>query len=205
MATRTKIFDRESTVSLLASDLAGAKIDYNEAAKALAYLRAAERPQQFFQYLDQIIRNGHIVIRSNQTLDYYRDLRTACKLHLSDLSIEDMRYTLGWAIRLLRYYRLVPETIETRTQIRATHPTKPPIPTIGDIITGLVLERDDHAVVIEIPKFDHEQALGVLKVEPDTPQWRSGKDTARVEVIGSRQQGKRTILELKRGPKREES
>jgi hypothetical protein len=67
----------------------------------------------------------------------------------------------------------------------------------------MVLERDDQAIVVEIPGFRHTQALGMLRVEADTPKWAPGKDRARVEVIGVRQQGQRTILELKRGPKAE--
>jgi len=45
------------------------------------------------------------VIRSNQTLDYYRNLQSACQRHLRGMAYEELALTLGWALRLLRYYR----------------------------------------------------------------------------------------------------
>jgi CRISPR-associated protein (TIGR03986 family) len=79
----------------------------------------------------------------------------------------------------------------------------PRIPIEGEIFTGLVLERDEQTVLIEVPGFSHDQALGTLRVEPDTPKWAPGKDRARVQVVGVRQQAQRTVLDLKRGPRAE--
>ncbi len=97
------------TAETLAADLAGAKVDPNEAQKALAYLRKNRDEKQFFAYLRAIVQDGRAVIRSGRTLDYYRNLLTACERHLRGMPADEMAQTLGWAIRLLRYYKAVPD------------------------------------------------------------------------------------------------
>ena len=98
----------QNIATALAADLADARVDPNEAQKALAYLRSKRDGKQFFDYLRAINRNGRVVIRSGQTLGYYRDLLAACERHLRGMDAVKMAQTLGWAIRLLRYYRAVP-------------------------------------------------------------------------------------------------
>ncbi len=95
--------------SALARDLRDAQVDHNEAQKALAYLRINRDGQAYFAYLQAIVQNGRVVIRSNQTIGYYRDLLELSRRHLRNLPPEDMTATLAWAIRLLRYYEKVPE------------------------------------------------------------------------------------------------
>jgi hypothetical protein len=95
--------------SALARDLRDAQVDHNEAQKALAYLRINRDGQAYFAYLQAIVQNGRVVIRSNQTIGYYRNLLELSRRHLRNLPPEDMTATLAWAIRLLRYYEKVPE------------------------------------------------------------------------------------------------
>jgi CRISPR-associated protein (TIGR03986 family) len=80
---------------------------------------------------------------------------------------------------------------------------EPQLPAVGTVITGLVLERDEKLVIIEVPGFSREQAVAVLKVEANTPQWAVGKDKARVEVLLQRQRGDLAILNVKRATKEE--
>lgn len=196
----------------MAADLAGARVDPNEAQKALAYLRSKRDPKGFFDYLQAVVANGQVVIRSRQTLDYYRSLQQICLRHLRGMEYEEMAQTLGWALRLLRYYRAVPEAVQRQTaapeprrqpQAAAPEPKHEPqkegptIPAVGEVFAGLVLERDDELVVIEVPGFTRDKAVAVLKVEPDTPRWREGKDRARCEVIGQRERDGLTILRVK--------
>ena len=82
------------------------------------------------------------------------------------------------------------------------HPAGPQLPAVGKTFTGLVLKRDEAAVVIEVPGFRRERAVAVLTIEPSTPQWKPG-ERARVEVTGVRQRGDLTILDVKRGAKAE--
>jgi|GEM_PF-675648 len=95
--------------SALARDLRDAQVDHNEAQKALAYLRINRDGQAYFAYLQAIVQNGRVVIRSNKTIGYYRNLLELSRRHLRNLPPEDMTATLAWAIRLLRYYEEVPE------------------------------------------------------------------------------------------------
>lgn len=95
--------------SALARDMRDAQIDHNEAQKALAYLRINRDGKAYFAYLQAIVQNGKVVIRSQQTMKYYRDLLELSRRHLRNLPPEDMTATLAWAIRLLRYYKKVPE------------------------------------------------------------------------------------------------
>ncbi|MBO9326937.1 MAG: hypothetical protein J7463_16730, partial [Roseiflexus sp.] len=95
--------------SALARDLHDARVDHNEAQKALAYLRINRDGQGYFAYLQAIVQNGRVVIRSNKTIGYYRNLLELSRRHLRNLPPEDMTATLAWAIRLLRYYEEVSE------------------------------------------------------------------------------------------------
>lgn len=95
--------------SALARDLRDAQVDHNEAQKALAYLRITRDSQAYFAYLQAIVQNGRVVIRSQQTMGYYQNLLELSWRHLRNLPPHDMAATLGWAIRLLRYYKKVPK------------------------------------------------------------------------------------------------
>ena len=88
-----KVFD---TAEALAADLAGARVDPNEAQKALAYLRSKRDPKRFFDYLQAVVNNGQAVIRSRQTLDYYRSLQQICLRHLRGMEYQEMAMTLGF-------------------------------------------------------------------------------------------------------------
>jgi hypothetical protein len=213
----------QDTAASLAADLAGSRVDPNEAQKALSYLRQNKDSAQFFAYLRAISKDGRAVIRSNQTLDYYRNLLTACERHLHGMSTPEMTQTLGWAIRLLRYYKTVPDagriqpdvhrgpgqrervqqnTPRERQVVTPAVPAQRQLPAVGDIFTGKVLNADETAVLVEVPGFNQSQVFGVIKVEPGVPKYRPHKDSARVEVIGVRKgRGGTTILELKRAPK----
>ena len=57
------------------------------------------------------------MIRSKQTLDYYREIQGACDRHLRPLRSDDQRVlqTCAWSLRLLRYYKEVPDAAPPRT------------------------------------------------------------------------------------------
>jgi CspA family cold shock protein len=92
----------------IARDLAQRHVDPNEVASALATLRDMNEGGQFFRFLDTVVQHGEAVIRSGRTLDYYRHIREVCTKYLLPYQGEPkkMAYILGWAVRLMRYYRV---------------------------------------------------------------------------------------------------
>jgi hypothetical protein len=209
------------TAKSLAADLAGARVDPNEAQKALAYLRTKKDAKQFFEYLRAINKDGRAVIRSGQTLSYYRDLLAACERHLRGMQADEMAQTLGWAIRLLRYYRAVPDAAEllhkqiaspvaqaVAAQPKAAELVKSAeqLPAVGDTFVGKITAVDESAVLVAIPGFAEDKAVGVMQVAVipggRTERYREG-NMARVEVMGLRTlKNGRVIVELKPGAKK---
>jgi hypothetical protein len=192
--------------SALARDLRDAQVDHNEAQKALAYLRINRDGQAYFAYLQAIVQNGRVVIRSNQTIGYYRDLLELSRRHLRNLPPEDMTATLAWAIRLLRYYKEVPEAERQGLDVApAAAPSAPQgdnaartstgsvrspeqskssressihqkIPQKGEVFVGKVLEVGEDAVMIQVYDFDADQVVGVMRAETI-----AGNDTSRYQ------------------------
>lgn len=204
----------------LAADLAGSGVDPNEAQKALAYLRSQRSGKAFFDYLQAIVTNGQAVIRSRQTLDYYRALQQACQRHLRPLQgdYQEMALTLGWALRILRYYRAVPDAAKEKATLQRTtstpsvtqsqsatalssgsassSSTEKPYPTV---FTGKVLDGDENVFIIQVPGFREDEAIAVLTIEPGLPKFRIGKDSARVEVTGMRKaKSGKMVLQVRR-------
>ncbi|HEU4322603.1 MAG TPA: hypothetical protein VFS21_05590 [Roseiflexaceae bacterium] len=204
--------DVMQTATLLAADLAGARVDPNEAQKALAYLRTTSDTRDLLDYLRAVVRDGRAVIRSNQTLGYYRELLAACERHLRGMGPADAAQTLGWAVRLLRYYRAVPEALRADHHAPAVateppalvRPAAPQLPAVGEVFTGPVTAVDEEAVVVEVPGFSAEKAIGVLKAELlGGRRFRTG-NAARVEVLAIRtRKNGLQILELKPAPKKQ--
>ncbi|GAB4193399.1 MAG: hypothetical protein OHK0022_08240 [Roseiflexaceae bacterium] len=198
------------TATLLAADLAGARVDPNEAQKALAYLRATPDTRALFDYLRAVVRDGRAVIRSNQTLGYYRELLAACERHLRGMNAVDAAQTLGWAVRLLRYYRAVPEAVRgdlhapvvSAEPVAPARPAVPQIPTVDAVFTGQIIDIDEEVVLVEVPGFATEKAIGVIKVDAlEGRRFRVG-NAARVLVLNIRTlKNGRQILELKPAPK----
>ncbi len=85
--------------------------DVNELSKAIAYLRAYARQEKagtrFFDYLKTLERNGGKIGHSRKTSEYYGSIENACTKYLkafqNDVAV--MLQILGWAARLMRYYK----------------------------------------------------------------------------------------------------
>jgi hypothetical protein len=147
---------------LLAADLAGANVDVNEAQKALAYMLTQEKPRQFFDYLRTINRHGYTVVRSNRTIGYYRDLQAACERHLDGMEIDEMRQTLGWALRLLRYYKAVPDAEPDRYEAPAERSRGPAKQT-----SQTATQPDNTAASAELPRPETSNTpKGIVVVVP---------------------------------------
>jgi hypothetical protein len=178
--------------SRLASDLAGSGIDHNTASRALAYLRAEQSGTKLFDYLRAINQHSDVVRASNQTPRYYTDLLAACERHLRPLQHDPrtMAQILGWAIRLLRYYRAVPDFQPGQeAALSEPPPVEPPpkaaptLPQVGEIFTSAILDADESLVVLAVPGFDEQMAVAVIhEHQRGTRSYRIG-GSARVEVL----------------------
>lgn len=101
----------------IALELVGRETDVNEAQKVVTHARVqAERDAarvggDFFALLEAMVNDGRYLVRSGRTLGYYRDLRDVCSRHLRGFrsttpeSGWELVSILGWAARLMRYYR----------------------------------------------------------------------------------------------------
>src|SRR5437763_777202 len=110
----------------VARDLVAAQTDPNEVAKAMSHLVAHPDGRAFFTFLRTVVRDGRIVIRSNRTLDYYRAILNACEQHLTPYQSDPkvMAETLGWAVRLMRYYIADPNALRQPTARAETRPPR---------------------------------------------------------------------------------
>jgi hypothetical protein len=85
--------------------------DVNEVQKAIAYLRGIVNKEiagkQFFDYLKMLVRHGNTIGHSKRTVDYYRSLDAICTQYLTAYQDDahKMLFLLGWAARLVKYYR----------------------------------------------------------------------------------------------------
>ncbi|QYO68155.1 dienelactone hydrolase family protein [Leptolyngbya sp. 7M] len=112
----------------IAQDLARTETDVNELGKAIAYLRHAikqnplDAGSRFFKYLKMLVSNGKQIGHSGKTLGYYRNIDKACSQHLrqAEAEAETMLQILGWAARLMRYYRVTPigEISESTSEVQ---------------------------------------------------------------------------------------
>lgn len=92
---------------------------------------------------------------------------------------------------------------EQQQQSEIPKPVTPQLPGIGDIFTGKVLDGDSDVFLIAIPGFSDERAVALLRREVGVPNYRIGKDSARVEVIGEPRNLKSgvTVIAVRRPPK----
>jgi len=140
--------------------------DPNEVAKALRYLRDHKSGPRFFHYLRTVVDEGRAVVRSGRTLDYYRQIEQVCQQHLSPYrdDPETMAKILGWAVRLMRYYRAEPSLVPPKappTPRPETEKQPPPVPPterprriqdleVGMVLTGTVRRLQPYGAFVDI-------------------------------------------------------
>ncbi|MCJ2542403.1 hypothetical protein [Thermostichus vulcanus] len=94
----------------IAMTLVKANTDVNELSKVTAYLRSvAHHPDagsRFFKFMSELVRERRLH-RTKQTEGYYRSIEEICKDYLESLKDNpaQMLQILGWAARLMRYYK----------------------------------------------------------------------------------------------------
>lgn len=160
------------------------------------------------------------VVRSNQTRDYHVTILNACRTHLQDLDSDQILPALGWAVRLVRYYHAVPSALDEpspfgerppttrrerpRTEEPRPAPQRPPktLPVVGSVFVGKVLEVSGAGVVVAVPDYDEQEALGIIRTARLEGRQYAKGNSARVEVVSIRDIKGLAVVELKPGPKK---
>jgi hypothetical protein len=114
MSTTETLTENEWQVAHnIATKLSNDITDFNELKKMIAYLRTYANSDQagykFFSYLKTLVNNADKIGHSKQTKGYYISIEKACKqyLHSYQSDVSAMLQILGWASRLMRYYKQV--------------------------------------------------------------------------------------------------
>jgi len=85
--------------------------DANELRKTIAYLRAysdrEDAGKKFFDYLNTLARNGNRIGHSQRTQGYLESIAQTCQQYLETYKgdVPVMLQVLGWAARLMQYYK----------------------------------------------------------------------------------------------------
>ncbi|MEH1901606.1 MAG: hypothetical protein V7L04_09365 [Nostoc sp.] len=115
MLTTESLTETESQLAHnLAITLVKEETDVNEVGKVIAYLRSiVEQPdagRRFFSYLKTLVTNGRQIGHSGRTTGYYRSIERACNQYLQSqqANAQTVLKILGWAMRLMRYYKVSP-------------------------------------------------------------------------------------------------
>ncbi|MBF2016956.1 MAG: hypothetical protein IGS23_17515 [Rivularia sp. T60_A2020_040] len=123
--------------------------DVNELGKIISYLRSivhqADAGTRFFKYLKTLVSNGKQIGHSDKTPGYYRNIDRACSKYLQNQQNNPhfLLKILGWAMRLMRYYKVSPvEEI-----------------TVTEIPESLSQRQAEIAKVLESQKFQIDQVL----------------------------------------------
>ncbi len=115
MLTTESLTEKESQLAHnLAITLVKEETDVNEVGKVVAYLRSIinqpDAGRQFFSYLKTLVTHGRQIGHSGRTAGYYRSIERACNQYLQNqqTNAQTMLKILGWAMRLMRYYKVSP-------------------------------------------------------------------------------------------------
>ncbi|MGI8934295.1 MAG: hypothetical protein ACR2FS_09500, partial [Phormidesmis sp.] len=110
--TDTELTDAQWQIAdAIARQLVLDGVDVNELRKAIAYLRETvdkeNAGKNFFDYLKTLVRHGDTIGHSKRTVEYYRSLDIICSQYLTNYQDDapKMLFLLGWAARLVKYYK----------------------------------------------------------------------------------------------------
>ena len=183
----------------IAQTLVKEQTDVNEFGKAIAYLRNAVNQNQadansrFFKYLKTLVGNGRQIGHSGKTTDYYRSIDKACSDCLKGFQgdASTLLQILGWASRLIRYYKeagpigeVVTPVVESARQVEIAKAIGSHEFAIGQIVEAKVTAVKGNKVTYEI--------LGTIRLtekEPKKAQSLSEGQVVKVEVLDLKEDG----------------
>ena len=183
----------------IAQTLVKEQTDVNELGKAIAYLRNAVNQDQadansrFFKYLKTLVANGRQIGHSGKTTDYYRSIDKACSDCLKGFQgdASTLLQILGWASRLMRYYKeagpigeVVTPVVESARQVEIAKAIGSHEFAVGQIVEAKVTAVKGNKVTYEI--------LGTIRLtekEPKKAQSFSENQVVKVEVLDLKEDG----------------
>jgi hypothetical protein len=183
----------------IAQTLVKEQTDVNELGKAIAYLRNAVNQNQadassrFFKYLKTLVGNGRQIGHSGKTTDYYRSIDKACSDCLKGFQgdASTLLQILGWASRLMRYYKeagpigeVVAPVVESARQVEIAKAIGSHEFAVGQIVEAKVTAVKGNKVTYEI--------LGTIRLtekEPKKAQSLSEGQTVKVEILDLKEDG----------------
>ncbi|HSF73629.1 MAG TPA: hypothetical protein VLA84_07505 [Microcoleus sp.] len=183
----------------IAQTLVKEQTDVNELGKAIAYLRNAVNQNQadansrFFKYLKTLVGHGRLIGHSSKTTDYYRSIDKACSDCLKGFQgdTSTLLQILGWASRLMRYYKeagpigeVVAPVVESARQVEIAKAIGSHEFTVGQIVEAKVTAVKGNKVTYEI--------LGTIRLtekEPKKAQFISEKQMVKVEILDLKEDG----------------
>lgn len=188
---------QSQTAHAIAQTLVKENTDVNELGKAIAYLRAYANQEnagaRFFEYLKTLVKNGRQIGHSKRTSDYYENIENVCSQYLK--AYQDnaavMLQILGWASRLMRYYKdagsieeVTAPVVETARQAEIAEVTSAHDFAVGQILEATVTAVKGNKVTYEI--------LGTIKLtekEPKKAQSLSEGQKVKVEILDMKEDG----------------
>jgi len=183
----------------IAQTLVKEQTDVNELGKAIAYLRNAVNQNQadansrFFKYLKTLVGNGRQIGHSGKTTDYYRSIDKACSDCLKGFQgdASTLLQILGWASRLMRYYKeagpigeVVAPVVESARQVEIAKAIGSHEFAVGQIVEAKVTAVKGNKVTYEI--------LGTIRLtekEPKKAQSIAEGQTVKVEILDLKEDG----------------
>jgi len=183
----------------IAQTLVKEQTDVNEFGKAIAYLRnalnqdRADANSRFFKYLKTLVGNGRQIGHSGKTTDYYRSIDKACSDCLKGFQgdASTLLQILGWASRLMRYYKeagpigeVVTPVVESERQVEIAKAIGSHEFAVGQIVEAKVTAVKGNKVTYEI--------LGTIRLtekEPKKAQSISEGQVVKVEVLDIKEDG----------------
>lgn len=183
----------------IAQTLVKEATDVNELGKAIAYLRNAVNQNQadansrFFKYLKTLVGNGRQIGHSGKTTDYYRSIDKACSDCLKGFQgdASTLLQILGWASRLMRYYKeagpigeVVTPVVESARQVEIAKAIGSHEFAVGQIVEAKVTAVKGNKVTYEILA-----TIRLTEKEPKKAQSLSEGQTVKVEILDLKEDG----------------
>lgn len=183
----------------IAQTLVKEQTDVNELGKAIAYLRNAVNQNQadansrFFKYLKTLVGNGRQIGHSGKTTDYYRSIDKACSDCLKGFQgdASTLLQILGWASRLMRYYKeagpigeVVAPVVESARQVEIAKAIGSHEFAVGQIVEAKVTAVKGNKVTYEILA-----TIRLTEKEPKKAQSLSEGQVVKVEVLDIKDDG----------------